>query len=68
MCFRWFFCLREEKKIFFFLLEGYVVDEIIILVVKMRVRVGNIDVEGCMVMVDFLYYMKLKVLLNDWLL
>lgn len=47
--------------LFVIFIEGYVVDEIIIFVVGIRVRVGNIDVEGRMVMVDFFYYMKLKV-------
>lgn len=47
--------------LFVIFIEGYVIDEIIIFVVGIRVRVGNIDVEGCMVMVDFFYYMKLKV-------
>lgn len=44
--------------IILFYLDCYVVDEIIILRVGVRVWVGNIDVEGRMVMVDVFCYFK----------
>ena len=46
--------------------DGYVADEIVTSRAKVRVRVGNTDAEGRMVMADLLCYMKEQVGLNLW--
>lgn len=59
-------CVSYTKLIFICpFVDGYVADEIVTSRAKVRVRVGNTDAEGRMVMADLLCYMKEQVGLNS---
>lgn len=53
--------------VFFFPSDCYVADELVVSRAGRRVRVGNTDAEGRMVMVDLLCEMKEKVCYNPTL-